>query len=518
MRLELCLDQGSTRRWHLDLLRQLAGVPDLETGIRWASEKPEPLPSCVSTLFSLERLLHRLDRGGFEPVGPEDLAQHVGHGGTDPDIVLDLAGGRPAAGRRSWRLTFDGAAGEVPLVAALLSGRTPLVAVTDVASGEPVALGQPGTETPHIIAAAYDDIVARAATLIVSAVTERGARLDRAAETSTLACGDVALFGTKAVARAALHRLYRLLTRAPHWRTGWRFVDGPGVVELGAHPKEGWRTLPDDGLRFYADPFPVVVRGRTWLFLEELEHRTGKGVISAVPFGPEGPVGTPRVVMEGPVHLSYPFVFEDGGEIWMIPESCAAGAIDLYRSTSFPGGWVHEARLVDGLEVSDATPFRHGGRWWMTASVRDGGSYSDALHLWSATRLLGPWTPHAGNPVLVDVASARPAGRVVEVGDRLVRPVQDCRGGYGSAIGLAEITRLDDGGFEQRLAGRVAPGPLWPGRRLHTLNRAGPLECLDGSALSLRLGSRKRAEAAPAHWPAPDALVGQAGAVASERL
>ncbi len=32
----------------------------------------------------------------------------------------------------------------------------------------------------------------------------------------------------------------------------------------------------------------------------------------------------------------------------------------------------------------------------------------------------------------------------------------------------------------------LRPGPLWPGRRLHTLNRAGRLECIDGSATARR--------------------------------
>jgi hypothetical protein len=123
----------------------------------------------------------------------------------------------------------------------------------------------------------------------------------------------------------------------------------------------------------------------------------------------------------------------------------------------------------------------------MTATVRDGGgSYSDALHLWSARSFRGPWTPHRKNPVLIDTAAARPAGRVVERGERLIRPVQDCRRGYGAALALAEITRLDDNRFEQSVVSVLEPGKSWPGRRLHTVNRAGRLECIDGSAISFR--------------------------------
>jgi hypothetical protein len=144
--------------------------------------------------------------------------------------------------------------------------------------------------------------------------------------------------------------------------------------------------------------------------------------------------------------------------------------------------------LVADIEASDPTLLQQDGRWWLMASVRDGGgSYSDALYLWSAETLQGPWTAHAANPVLVDCAAARPAGRCLRDAGRLIRPVQDCRRGYGAALGLAEITRLDDVAFEQRPLTTLQPGDAWPGRRLHTFNRAGNLECIDGSAISIKL-------------------------------
>ena len=122
----------------------------------------------------------------------------------------------------------------------------------------------------------------------------------------------------------------------------------------------------------------------------------------------------------------------------------------------------------------------------MFATVRAGGSFSGALHFWSAPDLLGPWQPHRRNPVLVDIATARPGGRIVRRDRRLIRPFQDCTDGYGAALGLAEITRFTDEAFAQQVQVVLRPGPKWPGRRLHTLNRAGRLECIHGSATARR--------------------------------
>jgi hypothetical protein len=304
---------------------------------------------------------------------------------------------------------------------------------------------------------------------------------------STITTASVADFGLKSLARAAVRAIYRLCYNAPHWRVGWRFVDDADVIDLRAHPATGWHDLPDDGRRFYADPFPIEHNGRTFVFVEDFVHALGYGVISAVEFNATGPVGTPRPVLDTGSHLSYPFVFAHGGETWMVPESGAAQTIDLYRGADFPDRWVKEATLVSGIIASDATLLERDGVWWMFATVQDnGGAYSDALHIWSASTLLGPWLPHKRNPVMIDIASARPAGRIVSRNGKLIRPVQDCRQGYGAALGLAEITRLDADGYEQRVDTILRSGPLWPGRRLHTLNRAGPLECIDGSAWARR--------------------------------
>ena len=259
-------------------------------------------------------------------------------------------------------------------------------------------------------------------------------------------------------------------------------MQGPDLIDLRRHPPGGWTDLPDDGRRFYADPVAIARNEGVTLFMEEFDYSRAKGVISAVRFGPRGPVGRPEPVLERDTHLSYPFVFEAGGEVWMIPESSRSATIDLYRATQFPGGWVHEAVLVEGVVASDATLLRHEGRWWLFATVRaGGGSFSDSLHLWHAPDFRGPWTAHPCNPVLIDVASARPAGPVVPRDGALIRPVQDCRGGYGAALGLARILRLDPEGYAQRVETRLAAGSDWPGSRLHMYSAAGGLEFIDGS-------------------------------------
>ncbi|SFP38489.1 hypothetical protein SAMN03159463_04141 [Mesorhizobium sp. NFR06] len=492
MRLNLRLDGDCVRAFHVALAEQLSLLPGVELSID-ARPAAGGVPRGAEALFQLETLIHRLTADGTARRVPvSTLARHA-RPSTPADLTIDLTGDVEPQGRRVWRLAYDGVCGEEALLAPILAGRTPSARLEQ--NGATVAEARLGTEYHGIALACFQDMLARSASLIVAAVNGAVRSTlpvlpEPSSEALPAAMPSAARLGVraaKATARRIVQQIYHLCYNAPHWRVGWRETGGKDLYDLRAHPQSGWRDLADDGSRFYADPFPVLYRGQVTLFVEDYVHRTGKAILSAVAFGPNGPAGQPKPVLELPYHLSYPFVFERDGQMWMVPESSANRSVDLYRATAFPGGWVKEATLLSDIVASDATLVEHGGRWWMFATVRDGGgAFSDQLYLWSAPDFRGPWTPHTKNPVLIDIASARPAGRMVSRGGQLLRPVQDCRRSYGAALGIARVTQLDESGMEQVVETILNPGAGWAGRKLHTLNEAGGLEFIDGSAMAPR--------------------------------
>ncbi|MCJ2052252.1 formyl transferase [Methylobacterium sp. J-070] len=495
MHVRVRLDGARRRRWHAALLRRLSDTPGISSVDIDDTPASVSWPATADLLFRLEALVHGLQQLGSAPLSAAELDPWR-RAAAAPDLVLDLCGDVPA-GSATWRVAFDGHLGEQALLASLLANAVPHLAL--IADGILLVEGRLGADRPGIVLASFDDALARTVTLIATALRRRiaGHPSDAAAPTIRGVDLTVPALGARAgrmLAAALVHRLYRLCYNAPHWRCGWRWLTGPDLIDLGRHPDSGWTVLPDDGSRFYADPFPIAFGGTTHVFVEDFPHATGKAIISAVRFGPNGPEGTPVPVLEEAHHLSYPFVFEREGSVWMVPESSAAGTVDLYRATRFPGGWIKEATLLSNVVASDATLVAHAGRWWIFATVRDAapdapagsGSFHDALHLWSAPDFRGPYTPHPANPVLIDPAVARPAGRIVVRGGHLIRPVQDCATGYGRALALARIDRLDLDGFAQTVIARIGAGPAWPGSRLHTVNAGGGIECIDGSGRAPR--------------------------------
>lgn len=293
---------------------------------------------------------------------------------------------------------------------------------------------------------------------------------------------DLSCMGTR-VARRAAEKLFTV----EQWSLAFRFDDQSG--NHGGHGDQllewsgsldGWFRLEPPKDRFWADPFPIQRNGKSYIFFEELPFAAGKAHLSVIEVDRSGRASEPVRVLERDYHLSYPFLVEEGGELYMIPETAGNQTIEIYRCVEFPGKWRRERVLVDNIFAADATVHREGGRWWMFANATaNGAEIHDELHLFSAPALLGPWTPHARNPVKSDVRSARPAGRLFRRGNELFRPGQVCAPLYGSGIAVNRVTRLDDQGFAEEEVRRIVPAPGCGVLGLHTLNSAGGLTVTD---------------------------------------
>jgi hypothetical protein len=166
--------------------------------------------------------------------------------------------------------------------------------------------------------------------------------------------------------------------------------------------------------------------------------------------------------------------------MYMIPETKENRAVELYRATNFPEGWVNEAVLLSDVYAVDATVQKIEGKFWMFAGVSNGKySNSDELCLFYADALKGPWTPHRNNPVLSDVRRSRPAGLLFYDEGRLIRPSQDCGKAYGYALVFSEVLALNEAEYKERPIGRIEPGSVARCIGTHTYNRTKQFEVVD---------------------------------------
>lgn len=239
-------------------------------------------------------------------------------------------------------------------------------------------------------------------------------------------------------------------------------------------------TLPEGC--FIADPFGVPAADGVRVMAEEYDYYSHKGRVVQMDCSPSG-FGRPVPAIAPPFHVAYPYLLQHEGQTYCLPEASQSRRVTLYRADGEQ--WPKVATLVEGFAAVDQTVFEHEGRWWLLCTDYELGSQSN-LCAWYAEELLGPWEPHPGNPLKIDVRSSRPAGTPFVHEGQLYRPAQDCSLGYGSGIAINRVLRLTPVEFEEETVNVLRPDPAGPyPSGLHTLSACGDFTLVDGMRLKV---------------------------------
>jgi hypothetical protein len=275
----------------------------------------------------------------------------------------------------------------------------------------------------------------------------------------------------------ALRRLFPKGKIVEHWQFALR--KAAGNMPHIPISMEGFTWIESPPGHFYADPFVFEHDGTHHLFLEDYSYAQKRAVIAHAPLSANGQVGTVRTIVDTGSHASYPCVFEDGDDIFMVPETIQDGGIRLYRAVNFPESWERCGTLMDGPFV-DSTVFRDQQLWWMFSTVREPRGRGLALCLFWAEKVQGPWHSHPLNPLSVDIRDARGAGQVLRDERGLIRPSQDCAGKYGRAFAFHRILELSRTAYKEERIQVVDPTWHTDLVTTHTYNRNSAFEVTDG--------------------------------------
>jgi hypothetical protein len=288
---------------------------------------------------------------------------------------------------------------------------------------------------------------------------------------------------------AAIRQMLR--SNPPTWFLAYRESPEHFVANTATFSPQDFNTILPPSGHYYADPCVFAREEIDHVFFEDYSYVAGKGVIAWMQRTSPGKFTEPKTVLQCPYHLSYPFVFEHEGNIFMIPETAEARRVELYRARAFPESWERVGVLLRDVNAVDATLLEHDGKWWMFVNIAEAESSTwDELFIFYANSPLGPWKAHAANPVKSDIRSARPAGRFFRREGRLIRPVQNCSRCYGGSLVLCEVVDLTPYSFREMVINDI--GPEWmPGNsRIHTLTFSDRIEFIDGYKVFQRSSDR----------------------------
>lgn len=237
--------------------------------------------------------------------------------------------------------------------------------------------------------------------------------------------------------------------------------------------------------RFLAEPFGIERLGTLTVFVQAFDYRVRRGRIRFYQYDARNRLVSEGLALAEPWHLSYPFLIEDEGELYMLPSATKSGSLTLYRCRRFPDQW-EPAALLSGLPVSNASVVRHEGAWWMFFALPGPDERAmRELHVAHAPHLQGPWRRLSQGPALQGYDLARPGGTPLLVDGHIHLPVQDCRRTEGAALNILRITDLSPRTMDFEPVGRIEPARLLPGFTdgLRTLSGYGAAAFFDVKAI-----------------------------------
>lgn len=271
------------------------------------------------------------------------------------------------------------------------------------------------------------------------------------------------------------------------WREQWNIaiakLDKKNVLEEGLQSEQIQWLFPERKKGFYADPFLIEDQNKAYLFFEEYDYPSDKGVISfsEVTFDGKGyHVSKPEKIIEEDFHISYPFVFKKEGKWSMLAETSGSGHQYFYEATEFPKKWSKRKLMIENISILDPTTFEHDGVKWLFCSHLHKGENSKLYGFyWNEEKK--KWDEHNGNPIVVGLGSSRPAGAVFKVDDKLYRPAQNSNGTYGKGVVINEIVKLSADIYEERKVQEIKAQEFVKYKKgTHTLNFQGDFLVIDG--------------------------------------
>ncbi len=278
-------------------------------------------------------------------------------------------------------------------------------------------------------------------------------------------------------------RLFRRINKdvsALFFLDQWAILTAKGV-DYDSLQWSAFHSLIPEKDRYWGDPFIVYKDNLYYIFIEEKIYATGRGSIVCLTLDNAGTLQSHQVILERSYHLSYPFIFEYRGEMFMLPETAQNRTLEVYRCVHFPNQWESAGTLMTDIYAVDATLLEYQNKWWLFANVKENnGSSLDALHLFfSEDPLSKRWTPHPQNPIVRDIRSARSAGRIFMQDGRLIRPSQDNSRRYGYAIRFNRIDALSETEYQETTLSSFEPPRHTKILATHTFNQADDLTVID---------------------------------------
>lgn len=209
-----------------------------------------------------------------------------------------------------------------------------------------------------------------------------------------------------------------------------------------------------------ADPFLYEHKNEVYLFYEKInEQRINKR---------NNPDGTgeiyytkltykdnkfhyeePQLALAESTHLSFPYVFDDATEIYMLPENCRSKKLTLYKSKQFPIIW--EPQIILEGSFVDSIIIKHNDYYYLFTTQKFELQLVEEQIYYSKNLLYG-WCQHPhkfGRIKGIKGRYRRNGGNIHTINNIMYRTIQLNVEHYANGIGIFLIKKLTITEYEE---------------------------------------------------------------------
>ncbi len=264
--------------------------------------------------------------------------------------------------------------------------------------------------------------------------------------------------------------------RSDYFSVMYRVSNGKSLPEDISFLSE-FKLIKNPSFHWVADPFPVVIEGKRYIFAEIMSRISGKAAIGYVCLDDKKPRW--KKCFNPPFHISFPNIFVDGEEVLAMPETYQDHCLARYSVSKGDFSW-KKKEVVLPLPYCVDSCFDREGKTILLTYENDGHNSSN-LNTLVVRDYKNPETILFS---LVDKGNKlRPAGNCFWMDDSLVLPSQDCSSIYGGGV---IFNRIDlEGKTITQMGLSIYPSDIRENSSYkkaggcHTYNRCGNLETID---------------------------------------
>ncbi len=242
-----------------------------------------------------------------------------------------------------------------------------------------------------------------------------------------------------------LKKIYKGIRRTALEKEMWQIAirirtDKPLYLGNAEH----FVSIPNSVRYWYADPFLYEKNGKTYLFAEMYDRYTEKGVLGVAKVNGLR-VSKFRVCLDLPFHLSYPCLFEDNGNLYMIPECRQSGEVAVYKCVDFPYKWKKDRCLYEctGVDTTMVPADLCGSDKYYITTINTQTDHNNNLFLIDDDK------KEVVN-LIKDNTMVRCGGYFIKHDDMWLRPAQDDTDYYGCRLIFNDVKHIGVDGIDEK--------------------------------------------------------------------